>query len=86
MAACCEPTFGHALDVAETHFDGWIAEHYRTLWPELFEPALIERTVDVLADLANGGAALEFGIGTGGSRCRLASVACECMASSSPRP
>lgn len=51
--------------MAETHFDEWIAEHYRTLWPELFEPALIERTVDVLAELTNGGAALEFGIGTG---------------------
>jgi SAM-dependent methyltransferase len=51
--------------VAETHFDEWIAEHYRTLWPELFEPTLIEHTVDFLAGLANGGAALEFGLGTG---------------------
>jgi SAM-dependent methyltransferase len=51
--------------VAETHFVDWIAEHYRTLWPELFEPALIERTVDVLVALANGRTALEFGIGTG---------------------
>ena len=51
--------------MAETHFDEWIAEHYRTLWPHLFEPALVERTVDVLVELANGGAALEFGIGTG---------------------
>lgn len=51
--------------MAETHFDEWIAEHYRTLWPELFEPALVERTVDVLAELADGGAALEFGVGTG---------------------
>ncbi len=51
--------------VAETHFDEWIAEHYRTLWPGLFEPALVERTVDVLAELAGGGAALELGIGTG---------------------
>ena len=51
--------------MAETHFDEWIAEHFRTLWPELHEPALIERTVAVLAELANGGAALEFGVGTG---------------------
>ena len=51
--------------MAETHFDEWIAEHYRTLWPELFEPTLIDRTVDVLAELASGGAAVEFGIGTG---------------------
>lgn len=53
------------MDVAESHFDDWIAEHYRTLWPEVFEPALIASTVDVLAELANGGAALEFGVGTG---------------------
>jgi hypothetical protein len=51
--------------VAETHFDQWIAQHYRTLWPELFDPALIACTVDFLADLADGAAALEFGIGTG---------------------
>jgi SAM-dependent methyltransferase len=51
--------------VAETRFDEWVAHHYRTLWPELFEPTLIERTVDFLAGLASGGAALEFGIGTG---------------------
>ena len=51
--------------MAETHFDEWIAEHFRALWPELHEPALIERTVEVLAGLANGGAALEFGVGTG---------------------
>ncbi len=51
--------------MAETHFDEWIAEHYRTLWPELHEPTLIERTVDVLAELGNGGAALELGVGTG---------------------
>jgi len=56
---------GHASIVAETHFDEWIAEHMPTLWPELFEPTLIERTVDFLAGLARGGAALEFGIGTG---------------------
>lgn len=51
--------------MAETHFDEWIAEHYRILWPELHERSLIERTVDVLAELADGGAALEFGVGTG---------------------
>ena len=51
--------------MAETHFDDWIAENYRTLWPEVFEPALIARTVDVLAELADDGAALEFGVGTG---------------------
>jgi len=56
---------GQARAVAETHFDEWIARHFRVLWPELHEPALVERTVDVLAELAGGGAALELGIGTG---------------------
>jgi cyclopropane fatty-acyl-phospholipid synthase-like methyltransferase len=31
----------------------------------MFDPALLETTVDFLASLADGGAALEFGIGTG---------------------
>jgi SAM-dependent methyltransferase len=51
--------------VAETHFDDWIARHYATLWPELFDPAVVEPVVDLLAELAGTGAALEFGIGTG---------------------
>ncbi|GIF22074.1 SAM-dependent methyltransferase [Actinoplanes tereljensis] len=51
--------------MAETHFGEWIAAHYAILWPELFEPTLIDATVSFLAGLAPGGAALEFGIGTG---------------------
>lgn len=51
--------------MAETQFDEWIAQHYETLWPELFDPAFVEPTLDFLADLAGTGAALEFGIGTG---------------------
>jgi methyltransferase family protein len=51
--------------MAETHFDEWIAARYETLWPELFEPALVESTVDFLAALARTGPALELGIGTG---------------------
>lgn len=49
----------------ETHFDEWIAARYAALWPELFDPAVIDPTVDFLADLAGTGAALELGIGTG---------------------
>lgn len=49
----------------EAHFEEWIAQRYRTLWPELFEPAVVEATVDFLARLAGAGSALEFGIGTG---------------------
>jgi SAM-dependent methyltransferase len=51
--------------VAQTHFDEWTAARYEALWPELFEPALVRRTVGVLAELAAGGPALEFGAGTG---------------------
>ncbi len=49
----------------ETHFDEWTASRYAALWPELFDPALIDRTVRFLAGLAAGGPALELGIGTG---------------------
>ena len=51
--------------MAETHFDTWVARRYETLWPELFEPSLVEATVDFLAELAGAGPALELGIGTG---------------------
>jgi SAM-dependent methyltransferase len=49
----------------EVLFDEWIAHRYAVLWPELFDPAVIDPAVDFLADLAGAGAALEFGIGTG---------------------
>jgi len=51
--------------VPETHFDEWIAQRTERLWPELFDPAFVDPSVDFLADLAGAGAALEFGIGTG---------------------
>jgi SAM-dependent methyltransferase len=51
--------------VPETHFDEWIAARYATLWPELFDPAVVDPTVSFLAELAATGPALEFGIGTG---------------------
>jgi SAM-dependent methyltransferase len=46
-------------------FDEWIADRYEALWPELFDPALIDRTGGFLAGLAGAGPALELGIGTG---------------------
>jgi hypothetical protein len=52
-------------DVAESHFDQWVAERYQRLWPELFDPGVIEPAVDFLVDLAGAGRCLEFGIGTG---------------------
>jgi Methyltransferase domain len=51
--------------VARIYFDERIAERYETFWPELFDPAAIEPVVNVLAELAGTGGALELGIGTG---------------------
>src|SRR5215207_8213716 len=51
--------------VAQIVFDEWIAERYEMLWPELFDPAVLDPAVDLLAELAGAGPALEFGIGTG---------------------
>ncbi|WP_328474148.1 class I SAM-dependent methyltransferase [Actinoplanes sp. NBC_00393] len=56
--------------MAEPYFDEWIAEHYARLWPELFDPAVLDPAVDFLAGLA-GGSALELGIGTGRVALRL---------------
>jgi SAM-dependent methyltransferase len=49
----------------ESRLDEWIAERYEALWPELFEPSVLEPAVEFLAILVGTGAALEFGIGTG---------------------
>jgi SAM-dependent methyltransferase len=49
----------------ENYFDERIAKSYEQKWPELFEPAVLESTVDFLADLADSESALEFGVGTG---------------------
>ena len=46
-------------------FDERIAAGYRVLWPELFEPAVVDAAVDFLAGLAGCGPVLELGIGTG---------------------
>ena len=35
----------------ESRFDAWVAERYDVLWPELFDPTLVEQTVDFLAAL-----------------------------------
>jgi SAM-dependent methyltransferase len=51
--------------VPENYFDERIARSYEAKWPELFEPAVVNPTVNVLSDLAGTGSALELGIGTG---------------------
>jgi SAM-dependent methyltransferase len=47
------------------HFDERVAARYDASEGEMFEPAVVEPTVDFLAGLAGSGRALELGIGTG---------------------
>ena len=47
------------------YFGERIARNYDADSTGMFHPAAVERTVDFLARLASGGAALELGIGTG---------------------
>ena len=49
----------------KNYFDERIAKSYEAKWPNLHQPAMIEPVVDVLAELAGAGAALELGVGTG---------------------
>jgi SAM-dependent methyltransferase len=51
--------------VPKVYFDERIASTYDAMSSAMFDPAVLGPTVDFLADLADGGAALEFGIGTG---------------------
>jgi SAM-dependent methyltransferase len=51
--------------VPTNYFDEAIAAHYDEAEAGWFEPAVVDATVDVLAELAAGGRALELGIGTG---------------------
>lgn len=49
----------------ENHFDTEVADRYDEGCAEMFAPEVLTPTVDLLAELAEGGAALELGIGTG---------------------
>ena len=51
--------------MTEIRFDDRIAAGYDAAAADMFDPAVLDPTVDFLADLATGGAALEFGLGTG---------------------
>jgi len=51
--------------VGTNHFDAHVAANYDADSADMFDPDLVGATVDFLADLAGGGAALELGIGTG---------------------
>jgi SAM-dependent methyltransferase len=51
--------------VPKVYFDERIAARYDVDAADMFEPAVIDPTVNFLADLAGAGNALELGIGTG---------------------
>jgi hypothetical protein len=51
--------------VRKNYFGERVAERYDESSADMFDPALVEATVDFLAGLAGDGAALELGIGTG---------------------
>jgi SAM-dependent methyltransferase len=55
--------------MTKTHFDEQIAVRYAARYDEdaksMYQPEVIEPTVDFLMELAGDGAALEFGVGTG---------------------
>jgi SAM-dependent methyltransferase len=53
------------MGMPENYFDEPIAAGYDKGSAAMFDPAVVGRTVDFLADLAGDGAALELGIGTG---------------------
>lgn len=57
---------GYVLAVHEDgYFDERIAARYDESAADMFEPAVIDPVVDVLAEFAGSGRALELGIGTG---------------------
>jgi SAM-dependent methyltransferase len=51
--------------MAEDSFAGHVADRYDETSAEMFAPELVEPVVDLLAELAGEGPALELGIGTG---------------------
>jgi hypothetical protein len=55
---------GKTPGMPQNRFIGRIAEAYDADSPEMFDPEQLTATVDFLAAQAQGGGALEFGIGT----------------------
>ena len=52
--------------MVEPHpFGEWVSQRYQSLWPELFDPSVVEPAVDFLTELVGDGRALELGVGTG---------------------
>src|SRR5258708_10485527 len=57
--------YGPAMDDEEGYCGERVAARYDESSADMFEPAVVDAAVDVLAGLAGGGRALELGIGTG---------------------
>src|SRR5687768_7407035 len=53
------------LQVLENHFGEEVAARYDETSGPMFDPEVLGKTVDLLAELAGDGAALELAIGTG---------------------
>jgi len=51
--------------VVRNYFDEDVAERYDESAAEMFDPGVVGPAVDFIAEQARGGAALEFGVGTG---------------------
>jgi SAM-dependent methyltransferase len=49
----------------EDYFGERVAERFDDRYADLADPAVVDPIVDFLVDLAGGGSALEFGVGTG---------------------
>ena len=63
---CCGPgRVGPIWGVPENRFVGEIARTYDQPGTGMFSSGVLETTVDCLVELVDGGAALEFAIGTG---------------------
>jgi SAM-dependent methyltransferase len=55
----------NSVGVPENHFAEDVAVRYDETSAAMFDPGILGRTVDLLAELVGDGAALEFGVGTG---------------------
>lgn len=65
MRATGPARYGPEMPEPEDHFGDDVADGYDASVAEMFHPDVIDPAVDLLAELAGGGRALEFGIGTG---------------------
>jgi len=57
--------YGSRMPAAEDYFGDEVAATYDDAESEMFDAAVVGPTVDLIAELAGGGAALELGVGTG---------------------